>query len=250
MSGGNNPINAKLPVKYSPETALAICEEIASGKTLVEVCQLPGMPSRNTIYKWLTVYPKFYDAFERAKEISAQSLEEEALTYARALAGPNDFTGVKVSAYNVAMTQLRWSAARRDPNRFGQKMNSTSVVPIQITTTLNLGQDGQPATDNASNIYTVEARVEVANEPPADEPPMIDVTPNGEHPTAEEPDEPRSFGLPDEETQQLYNPKPGRPKGTAKGVPGRRKSAAAVLTSVRKYEAAAAKKAAKQKEKE
>lgn len=242
MADTRNPVNRQLPVKYTPETALTICEELAGGKTVTEICEMPGMPSRNTVYKWLSVYPKFYDAFERAKEISAQSLEEEALTLARNLTGPNDFTGVKVSAYNVAMTQLRWSAARRDPNRYGQKMNSTSVVPIQITTTLNLGQDGKPASDAVSSVYTVTVGVPpAANE--ADNPdeamPTIDLEANPRD------DDGLPFGLPEEETQQLHNPPKGRPPGTAKGVVGKRKSASSTLRTARTYAAQETKRLAK-----
>src|SRR5882672_3647074 len=130
-----NPIDQRLAVKYSPELALRICEEIASGLTITDIAAMDGMPTRQTIYRWIAVYPKFYDAFERAREVSAQSLEEEALTMARILKDANNFTGTKVQAYNIAMQQLRWSASRRDKARYGQQQVGTTMVPIQINTT-------------------------------------------------------------------------------------------------------------------
>lgn len=244
-----NPVNRKLPVKYEPGLALAICELIAEGKTLVDIAATDGMPSRNTIYRWLSVYPKFFDAYERAKEISAQSLEEEALLMARNLKNANDFTGTKVQAYNYAMQQLRWSAARRDPKRYGQQSgNGTAIVPIQINTTLNLGQDGQPpAVDTQASVYTIEYEVQTGSPDTDDEPRVLPPEPVEEVAMTED-NEPMGFGLPPTETQQLYNPPKGRPKGTAKGVAGRRKSAAATARSARNYAQAEARRLAKKKE--
>lgn len=229
-----NPIEKRLGVKYSPEVALLICERLAEGLSLVQICEMDDMPSRNTVYKWLSVYPKFFDAYERAREISAQSLEDEAIDMARKLTEQNDFTGTKVQAYNIAMQQLRWSAAHRDRNRYGERAANTTIVPVQINTTLNLGQDGVPATDNAKSIYSIEYEVKVpdpAREPePSAETPALDLLPSGNDNPA------LPFGLPETETNDLHpKSKGGRPKGTHKGIPGRRKSAAATKATATKY---------------
>lgn len=149
-------------VSYNPAIALRICEEIASGLTVTELVRLDGMPSRPTLYRWLTLYPKFFEAFERARELSAQSFEDEAIDMARSLSGPNDFTGTKVRAYDVAMGQLRWSAARRDPQRYGQKQLGPQAMSVQIVTTLNLGQNGGGTpTDTQDSIFTIDLTVPV-----------------------------------------------------------------------------------------
>lgn len=212
------------PVLFSYEIAEAILVAIAEGKTLKTVSETPGMPSRNTVYKWLTQYPKFFDAYERAKEVSAQSLEDEALTIARNLAGTNDYTGVKVTALNYAMQQLRWSAARRDPARYGQKAETSTTVPIQINTTLNLGQDGQPAaTDSQHSVYTIEAVVEarpqMPDAPDTDDPPTIDGELAPEDDGAILDDNGYTvFGADPNETGGLKEPKPrGRPPGRKQG---------------------------------
>lgn len=214
-----NPIQRKLDVKYEPGLALTICELVASGKTVVEISETDGMPSRTTIYRWLSVYPKFFDAFERAKEISAQSFEEEALTMARELRGANDFTGTKVQAYNVAMQQLRWSASRRDKARYGQQVQASTSVPITINTTLNLGQEGMgAATDIQQSVYTVTATVGPAEVEGDDDMTVESVREGAGEVLDLEPEpgdnEARAFGLPDEEHQQLHNPPNGRPPKT------------------------------------
>lgn len=153
-------------IGYDHDVALAICELVAGGKTLRNISKRGGFPSRSTIYGWLTLNPKFYDAYERAKELSAQHFEEEALDMSRELREANDFSGTKVQAYNVAMGQLRWSAARRDKTRYGQQVQGQTTVPIQINTTLNLGQEGQPPpTTESLSVYTVSSTVTLGPTP-------------------------------------------------------------------------------------
>lgn len=220
---------AKTPVQYSYEVAEGILIAIAEGKTLTAIVKLPGMPARNTIYKWLTLYPKFSDAFERAKTVSAQSFEDEALTIARNLAGPNDYTGTKVSALNYAMQQLRWSAARRDPDRYGQRADATAAIPITINTTLNLGQDGQPPpTDEKKSIWTVEAVITPTEQPGYDGTEDEDQTIDLEAVTDDNGETVFGAAATDEKGS-LHTPrKPGRPAGWK---PGPRKNASRTKAS-------------------
>lgn len=212
----SNVIDRKLPVKYSPELALRICELIAEGETVSKIAERDDMPSRTAIYNWLTVYPKFFDAFERAMTISAMSLEERALTMADELRSANDFTGTKVQAYNYAMQQLRWSAARRDKNRYGQQSAESKSIPITIVTSLNLGQDGRPATDNEQSIYTLTATIGAPDTNVIGaEGDVLDLEPEeADTPGTDDQRVPRAYGLPDTEQQQLHNPPTGRPPKT------------------------------------
>lgn len=142
-------------------------EGIASGKTLTALLKEDGMPPRTTFYRWLTIYPELNKTYEAARELSAQSFEEEALDMARTLKGPNEFSGTKVKMYEVAMAQLRWSAARRDPKRYGQRQEASLIVPIQINTTMDIGGNGSAGLtlDNPSgsgsaspdSVYHIEA---------------------------------------------------------------------------------------------
>ncbi len=141
--------------RYSPELALRICEHVASGQTLKEVCTGTGMPNRTSFWRWVMLYKDVAVAYQAARELSAQALEEEALTMARRLSAPNNFSTVKVRAFDIAMQQLRWSATRRDPSKYGQKAKETITVPIQINTTLDLGG----ANADGQGIYTIVAEI-------------------------------------------------------------------------------------------
>ena len=141
--------------KYSPELALKICEKVADGGTLLDICKGIGMPHRTSFHRWVMLYKDVAISYQAARELSAQSLEDEALGLARELSGQNNFTTVKVRAIDISLQQLRWSATRRDPSKYGQKAKETITVPIQINTTLNLGGDNR----DSQGIYTITAEV-------------------------------------------------------------------------------------------
>lgn len=147
--------------KYTPDRALDICEAVAEGATLTDVCTgKDGMPVRATFHRWCAQYPDLHKAYLAARELSALSLEEEALGLARKLKNADvSITGIKVRAFEVAMAQFRWSAVRRDPKRYGHSAEKSSAVNIQINTTLDLGSDGAGPGLEGQAIYTVTAHV-------------------------------------------------------------------------------------------
>lgn len=159
--------------RYNKDLAQRVISRIAEGRTYAEVMKDPDVPSRQTFDRWLALDEALLKAFEHARKLSALSLEDEALDAARELMGPNDFDGTKVRAYQVAMDQLRWSASRRDPSRFGQQAEKNILVPIQINTTLDLGTGGadtpRPPDVGADDTFRVEL-------PLGDSPPEIDLS--------------------------------------------------------------------------
>lgn len=142
--------------EYQKDVAIAFLDLVAEGKTVKEIAELDNMPTRQTIYRWLTLYKEFNSAYWAAKELSASALEDDALAIARKLCGDNEYTGTRISALKEAMIQFRWSAARRDPKRYGGAAPTTQVtVPIQINTNLDLNSssdvDGYSFTARLAN---------------------------------------------------------------------------------------------------
>jgi hypothetical protein len=218
--------------KYTPERALDICEFVAEGGTLTDICTgKDGMPVRATFHRWCAQYPDLHKAYLAARELSALSLEEEALGLARKLKNAgSDITGVKVRAFEVAMAQFRWSAVRRDPKRYGQSAEKSSAVNIQINTTLDLGSDGAGPGLEGQAIYTVTAHVPAEPEATED---RDDVTPE------ELEREASLFHVP-EKSDRLLNPPMSRHEiarkaGLARHDRGRKiKSEAAVKAQITK----------------
>lgn len=162
--------NGRYVTPYDPDIALKIVELIADGQLLKEICKPEkGMPHRSTFHRWVIANPPLAKAYNAAIALSASTLEEDALAAAREIkADPGN--GTKVRAFEVAMAQFRWSASRRDPAKFGERQVANIRVPIQINTTLDLGDSGAGGTLEHPNIYglTAQVKAEVPDNP--DEP--------------------------------------------------------------------------------
>lgn len=53
---------------------MAICNEVATGKSLRTICKAGDMPSKATIFRWLKVDAEFCDQYARAKEAACCDL--------------------------------------------------------------------------------------------------------------------------------------------------------------------------------
>lgn len=153
-------IGGRFMTTYDPNIALRIVERMAEGETMTSVCTgKEGFPHRDTFRRWMVNHPDLARAVEAARIISAGSFEEEALEAARDIRrNPKD--GTNVRATEVYINQLRWSAERRDPSKYGARQQVSVRVPIQINTTLDLGSASIGAgTAEHPDIYKLEAKV-------------------------------------------------------------------------------------------
>lgn len=142
---------------YDPANALVICQGISEGKTLKEICTAEsGLVSAHTFQKWCKLFPAVQQAYQSARQLSAQAFEEKALGLAEGLATGNQ-TAQEIRAREVAMGQWRWSAAKRDPATYGEKAPVNMIVPVQIITSLALTPGAlAQATGQGEDIYNID----------------------------------------------------------------------------------------------
>jgi hypothetical protein len=57
----------------------AICELLATGKSLREICELDGKPAASTVFLWLANDTQFSEQYARAREAQADALFDEIL---------------------------------------------------------------------------------------------------------------------------------------------------------------------------
>lgn len=161
------------------KVVLDICEAVASGGKISELLgknRQAGWPSYVQWGKWMGQFPAVREAYRTARELSAQVMEDRALGVVDTLLDPGaEYTNTFVAAAGKAMEQLRWSAERRDPGSFGAKAEAQTIVPIQINTTLDLGQSGVLGTPppDAKTDWGYEVIQQPTPEPlpaPADDP--------------------------------------------------------------------------------
>ena len=161
---------------YEPDLGLQICELVAEGHTLKAICEDPEnkFPHRSTFGRWLIDQPELRKAYLAARELSAFAFEDQALSLAREIVNEPG-SSQRVRAFDIAMNQLRWSAAKRNPREYGERTALQVTVPIQINTGLDLGQEGASRSPEADNVYNVKAQtgvptIDLMANKPEDEP--------------------------------------------------------------------------------
>lgn len=144
--------------KYNPGMALDIVERIADGELLSKITAKDAQPltvTKQTFLRWVATVPELQTAYAAAVQISAHAFEEKAIDRAERIAAAPG-SPQNVSAASLLISQYRWSAARRNPTKYSDKGNTQIVVPVNINTSLNLGDRRQTIDVEVPDIYTIK----------------------------------------------------------------------------------------------
>lgn len=119
--------------EYNPLVLDLLCQKIAEGHNITDVCREPGMPSYNTLCKWRRAYPEVGAALESAKRDRAEALRDKVLARAEQIMEDNVGGKGDVSALGVLLDATKWATAV-DNERFNPKakVEATVNVPTQI----------------------------------------------------------------------------------------------------------------------
>jgi hypothetical protein len=72
------PVPRGRPSSYTEDVAREICERLAAGELLVDICEDADMPTIRTVMNWLGRYEEFYFQYASARE-RQQHLETEEI---------------------------------------------------------------------------------------------------------------------------------------------------------------------------
>ena len=107
------------PTDYSEPTVNAFLSLVAEGHSVHKLCQRDDMPSKTSIFKWLSDYPEFAEKYYHAKRLSADSDADKIQEVSEdCLAG-----NVDPQAARVALIGLTWSAARKNARKYGDRLD-------------------------------------------------------------------------------------------------------------------------------
>jgi hypothetical protein len=110
------------------ETILA---RISAGESLVRVLRDDGMPVYQTVMNWIGDDADLLDKYMRAREASADADADRVKDVAdRTLAGEYD-----PQAARVAIDALKWSAGKRKPKVYGDKLDVNHGGGITVNMT-------------------------------------------------------------------------------------------------------------------
>jgi hypothetical protein len=119
------------PSEFSEEIADLICELLADGKKLEEICAREEMPAASTIFRWLAAHPEFEKHYGMARRAYAHRLEDESIEIADNVGAdqpPTAGEGMPRAASYVAVQRdklrietRRWLIRRLAPRRYGRR---------------------------------------------------------------------------------------------------------------------------------
>lgn len=138
------------PSTYTAEIAEEICEQMANGKGLRQICTTDDMPSRTTVLRWLESNADFRGQYARARESLMDFYSEEILKIAFDDSGDffieKDKKGrdvviadhARVQRARLKVDTLKWIMSKLAPRRYGNEPDAPPIeAPIvKITRTI------------------------------------------------------------------------------------------------------------------
>lgn len=133
------------PTKFTQALADRICKGLADGDSLRTVCDVEGMPSRETVRRWLRDNEVFRAQYARARDEQADGYADRAVYEA--------MTANDAALGRLRMDALKWAAGKLAPKRYGDKVQHTGSDgegPVQTETVIRWAQSSNEATPDPS----------------------------------------------------------------------------------------------------
>lgn len=103
------------PSSYSEALAEEICDRIANGESLVQICRDEHMPNRRTVLRWMEADAAFATRSARAREVHADFAQDRMLEIeVGVLDGEIDATAAR-----VVLSSMQWRASKLAPKKYG-----------------------------------------------------------------------------------------------------------------------------------
>lgn len=128
------------PTKYSKKIAKVICDLIADGLSLRQICSNEGLPSRSTVNDWLSKKHGFNKQYVAAKMVCADLFADEIIEIADD--GSRDYTKDKDGRMVPDFDHIQRSRLRVDarkfiisklaPKKYGDKQDINLTNPINL----------------------------------------------------------------------------------------------------------------------
>lgn len=132
------------PAVYSDELANTICALLAEGMSLKAVCELEGMPTRSTVFKWIHEDTNgFMNKYARAKEESSDAFAERMMEIAEEVDLKN---GLSVQKARLQIDTMKWLMSKQKPKKYGDKLDVTSDGKA-LPTPIYGGKSGESTKD-------------------------------------------------------------------------------------------------------
>jgi hypothetical protein len=122
-------------IPFDQDVADRICEAIASGSGLVPFLEdNPKLPRYSTVMRWAREVPSFLEEYTRARDDSADLDADRVAEVAQAVRDGK----IAPDAARVAIDAYKWSAGKRKPKKYGDKVEIATTGTMQVSHTLTI----------------------------------------------------------------------------------------------------------------
>jgi hypothetical protein len=112
------------PTYFSEELFDTICDRIADGESLRGICREKEMPSTTAFMRWVANDASLVERYTRARTVSGDADADDMKDIAmRVVAGE-----IEPNAGRVAIDALKWSAGKRRPMKYGDKISIDAKI--------------------------------------------------------------------------------------------------------------------------
>lgn len=129
------------PTKFTPEIALAICDRLKLGESLVAICESDEMPDRITAIRWMEKDNAFATMVESARKEQADFMDDEIIRVMRKV----EVGKLRPEVGRVVLGALQWRAARLNGRKYGDKQNveHSGSISLEALVTQSLTDDAK-----------------------------------------------------------------------------------------------------------
>lgn len=113
MSETKRPVGR--PSIYTDELANEICERIANGESLIQICRDENMPSRETVRRWCDESSQFCGMYAHAREQQAHYFVDEMIEIADKVLEDS----AAVQKARLQIDTRKWAAAKLNKAAYG-----------------------------------------------------------------------------------------------------------------------------------
>lgn len=133
------------PTKFTQQLADDICERIALGETLADICADAHMPDRSNVWRWQKADETFRIAYALAREAQMEAWADDLLKISDD--GRNDWmerhgednpgwalNGEHTTRSRLRLDTRRFLMAKIAPHRFGERLALTGAAggPVEV----------------------------------------------------------------------------------------------------------------------
>jgi len=174
------------PRRYSPELAARLLGLMTEGRSLRQICEMDGMPTRRAVLYWLKDNEEFREKYEIARQMQVEWWAHEIIEIADDTSGDyviNDRGERVLDKENVHRTRLRidtrkWLMSKLLPRKYGgdvgDAMPAGSSLLELATAAMALREKRQAAALTAPVVIDAEAQSIEAQQPAEPAPAQFD----------------------------------------------------------------------------